>query len=134
MSGLRADRPKLNEALAFLAEGDVLVVWKLDRLARSLPHLIEIVAGLDGRGIGFRSLTENIDTTTAGGRLTFHIFGALAQFERDIIRERTVAGLEAAAARGRKGGRPKAMGAAKIEAAQHLLAGGMPIKDVAVTL
>ena len=99
-----------------------------------MPHLIEIVADLDRRGIGFRSLTESIDTTTAGGRLTFHIFGALAQFERDIIRERTVAGLEAAAARGRKGGRPKAMGAAKIEAAQRLLAGGMPIKDVAVTL
>jgi DNA invertase Pin-like site-specific DNA recombinase len=134
MSGLRADRPKLTEALAYLTEGDVLVVWKLDRLARSLPHLIEIVAGLDGRGIGFRSLTENIDTTTAGGRLTFHIFGALAQFERDIIRERTVAGLEAAAARGRKGGRPKAMDGAKIEAARRLLAGGMPIKDVAATL
>src|SRR4051794_32731680 len=77
MSGLRADRPKLNEALAYLTEGGVLVVWKLDRLARSLPHLIEMVAGLDQRGIGFRSLTESIDTTTAGGRLTFHIFGAL---------------------------------------------------------
>ena len=134
MSGMRADRPKLNEALAFLAEGDVLVVWKLDRLARSLPHLIEIVAGLDGRGIGFRSLTENIDTTTAGGRLTFHIFGALAQFERDIIRERTVAGLEAAAARGRKGGRPTAMDGAKIEAARRLLDSGIPVKDVAATL
>ncbi|WP_192499196.1 recombinase family protein [Skermanella pratensis] len=134
MSGIRADRPKLNEVLEYLAEGDVLVVWKLDRLARSLPHLIEIVAGLDRRGIGFRSLTESIDTTTAGGRLTFHIFGALAQFERDIIRERTVAGLEAAAARGRKGGRPKAMSEAKIEAARRLLAGGMPIKDVATTL
>jgi hypothetical protein len=90
---MRADRPRLNEALAYLTEGDVLVVWKLDRLARSLPHLIEIVADLDRRGIGFRSLTENIDTTTTGGPLTFHIFGALAQFERDIIRERTVAGL-----------------------------------------
>src|SRR3954466_3936858 len=119
---------------AFLADGDVLVVWKLDRLARSLPHLIEIVAGLDGRGIGFRSLTENIDTTTAGGRLTFHIFGALAPFQRDIIRERTVAGLEAAAARGREGGRPRAMGAAKIEAARRLIDGGMPVKDVAATL
>jgi DNA invertase Pin-like site-specific DNA recombinase len=120
MSGLGADRPKLTDALAYLAEGDVLVVWKLDRLARSLPHLIEMVVGLDQRGIGFRSLTENIDTTTAGGRLTFHIFGALAQFERDIIRERTVAGIEAAAARGRRGGRPRAMGVAKIEAARHL--------------
>ena len=134
MSGLRADRPKLTEALAYLAEGDVLVVWKLDRLARSLPHLIEMVSGLDHRGIGFRSLTESIDTTTAGGRLTFHIFGALAQFERDIVRERTVAGLQAAAARGRKGGRPKAMDGAKVEAARWLLTSGMPIKDVAATL
>src|SRR3954452_13916056 len=80
MSGMRADRPKLTEALAYLTEGDVLVVWKLDRLACSLPHLIEIVAGLDRRGIGFRSLTESIDTTIAGGRLTFHIFGALAHY------------------------------------------------------
>jgi DNA invertase Pin-like site-specific DNA recombinase len=113
---------------------DVLVVWKLDRLARSIPHLIDLVAGLDQRGISFRSLTESIDTTTAGGRLTFHIFDALAQFERDIIRERTVAGLEAAAARGRRGGRPKAMDGAKVEAARRLLASGMPIKDVAATL
>jgi DNA invertase Pin-like site-specific DNA recombinase len=82
MSGMRADRPKLTEALAYLTEGDVLVVWKLDRLARSLPHLIEIVAGLDRRDIGFRSLTEAIDTTTAGGRLTFHIFGALAHYAK----------------------------------------------------
>ena len=134
MSGMRADRPRSNEALSYAADGDVLVVWKLDRLARSLPHLIEIVAGLDRRSVGFRSLTESIDTTTAGGRLTFHIFGALAQFERDIIRERTVAGLEAAAARGRRGGRPKAMDGAKVEAARRLLASGMPIKDVAATL
>jgi DNA invertase Pin-like site-specific DNA recombinase len=99
-----------------------------------LPHLIETVGTLDWRGIGFRSLTENIDTTMAGGRLVFHLFGALAQFERDILRERTLAGLQAAARRGRKGGRPKAMDDAKIEAARRLLDSGMPVKDVAATL
>jgi DNA invertase Pin-like site-specific DNA recombinase len=99
-----------------------------------LPHLIETVSTLEQRGVGFRSLTENLDTTTAGGRLVFHLFGALAQFERDIIRERTVAGLQAAATRGRKGGRPKAMDGAKIEAARRLLDSGMPVKDVAATL
>jgi DNA invertase Pin-like site-specific DNA recombinase len=134
MSGLRADRPKLTEALAFMTEGDVLVVWRLDRLGRSLSHLIETVGSLDRRSIGFRSLTENIDTTTAGGRLVFHMFGAMAQFERDIIRERTLAGLQAAATRGRKGGRPRAMDSAKIDAARRLLGSGMPVKDVAATL
>jgi DNA invertase Pin-like site-specific DNA recombinase len=134
MSGLRADRPKLAEALADATDGDVLVVWKLDRLGRSLPHLIDIVRDLDRRGVGFRSLTENLDTTTAGGRLVFHLFGALAQFERDIIRERTLAGLDAAAARGRKGGRPKAMDDSKIEAARRLLDSGMPVKEVSATL
>jgi DNA invertase Pin-like site-specific DNA recombinase len=109
-------------------------VWRLDRLGRSLPHLIETVGTLEQRGIGFRSLTENLDTTTAGGRLVFHMFGALAQFERDIIRERTLAGLQAAVIRGRKGGRPKAMDGAKIEAARRLLDSGMPVKDVAATL
>jgi DNA invertase Pin-like site-specific DNA recombinase len=99
-----------------------------------LPHLIETVSTLEQRGIGFRSLTENIDTMTAGGRLVFHMFGALAQFERDIIRERTLAGLQAAAIRGRKGGRPKAMDGAKIKAARRLLDSGMPVKDVAATL
>jgi DNA invertase Pin-like site-specific DNA recombinase len=99
-----------------------------------LAHLIETVSTPDRRGIGFRSLIENLDTATAGGRLVFHMFGALAQFERDIIRERTVAGLQAAATRGRKGGRPKAMDGAKIEAARRLLDSGMPVKDVAATL
>jgi DNA invertase Pin-like site-specific DNA recombinase len=100
-----------------------------------LPHLIETVSTLEQRGIGFRSLTENLDTTTAGGRLVFHMFGALAQFERDIIRERTLAGLQAAAtAQGLKGGRPKVMDSAKIEAARRLLDSGMPVKDVAATL
>jgi DNA invertase Pin-like site-specific DNA recombinase len=88
---------------------------------RSLPHLIETVSTLEQRGVGFRSLTENLDTTTAGGRLVFHLFGALAQFERDIIRERTMAGLQAVATRGRKGGRPKAMDGVRIEAARRLL-------------
>jgi DNA invertase Pin-like site-specific DNA recombinase len=86
-------------------DGDVLIVWKLDRLGRSLPHLIETVMALEKRGVGFRSLTEAINTTTPGGRLVFHLFGALGQFERDLIRERTRAGLAAAAIQGRKGGR-----------------------------
>lgn len=106
-SGAKADRPGLTEALRYLREGDVLVVWKFDRLGRSLPHLIETVSNLQERGIGLRSLTENIDTTTPGGKLVFSIFGALAEFERNLIRERTAAGLKAAAARGRKGGRKR---------------------------
>ena len=97
-SGARADRPGLRAALDYAREGDVLVAWKLDRLGRSLPHLIDTVAALEGRGVGFRSLTEAIDTTTPGGRLVFHLFAALGQFERDLIRERTRAGLVAAAA------------------------------------
>src|SRR5579864_7975147 len=104
-SGARADRPGLQRALDYARQDDVLVVWKLDRLGRSLPHLIEVVAALEQRGIGFRSITEAIDTTTPGGRLVFHLFGALGQFERDLIQERARAGLAAAAARGRKGGR-----------------------------
>jgi DNA invertase Pin-like site-specific DNA recombinase len=103
-SGSRADRPGLAEALAFARPGDVLVVWKLDRLGRSLAHLIQTVGELEARGVGFRSITEQLDTTTPGGRLIFHIMAALAQFERDLIRERTQAGLIAARARGRSGG------------------------------
>ncbi len=106
-SGAKADRPVLQEALAYARAGDTLVVWRLDRLGRSLPHLIETVAALAARGIGFKSLTEQIDTTTPGGKLIFHVFGALAEFERDLTRERTHAGLAAARARGRTGGRPK---------------------------
>ncbi len=106
-SGAKADRPILAEALSYVREGDTLVVWRLDRLGRSLPHLIETVALLAERGIGFRSLTEQIDTTTPGGKPVFHVFGALAEFERDLVRERTHAGLAAARARGRTGGRPK---------------------------
>lgn len=106
-SGAATDRPGLTAALAACRPGDVLVVWKLDRLGRSLPHLVETVRNLATRGIGFRSLQEQMDTTTSGGTLIFHIFASLAEFERDLIRERTTAGLAAARARGRQGGRPK---------------------------
>src|SRR5581483_4062122 len=104
-SGSTTERPGLTEAVKFLRAGDVLVVWRLDRLGRSLQHLIETIAQLQQRSIGFKSLTENIDTTTPGGKLIFHVFGALAEFERDLIRERTQAGLAAARARGKRGGR-----------------------------
>lgn len=104
VSGTKTDRPGLTSALAWLRDGDVLVVWRLDRLGRSMVHLIETISALESKGVGFRSLTESIDTTTPGGLLIFHVFGALGQFERDLIRERTRAGLAAAAARGRKGG------------------------------
>jgi DNA invertase Pin-like site-specific DNA recombinase len=107
-SGAKAERKGLDEALNYVREGDTLVVWRLDRLGRSLKHLIETITTLNNRNIGFKSIQENIDTTTSGGKLIFHIFGALAEFERDIIRERTNAGLQAARARGRLGGRPKA--------------------------
>ena len=107
MSGAKAERPGLVQALTFMRAGDVLVVWKLDRLGRSLKNLIDVVTELDTLGIGFRSVTESIDTTTSGGKLIFHIFGALAEFERNLIRERTQAGLMAARARGRHGGHPR---------------------------
>src|SRR5437762_1662224 len=108
VSGAKAERKGLQEAMEYVREGDTLVVWRLDRLGRSLKHLIETITKLNNRKIGFKSIQENIDTTTSGGKLIFHIFGALAEFERDIIRERTNAGLQAARARGRLGGRPKA--------------------------
>ena len=105
-SGVRADRAGLDNAFAHLRTGDMLVVWKLDRLGRSLQHLIQTIKSLQEKKIGFQSLQESIDTTTSGGKLIFHIFSALAEFERDVIRERTHAGLQAARARGRLGGRP----------------------------
>ena len=105
-SGARSDRPGLAEALGRMRKGDTLVVRRLDRPGRSLQQLVATVRELEGRGFGFRSLTEGIDTTTASGTLVFHVFGALARFERDLIRERTMAGLAAARARGRRGGRP----------------------------
>lgn len=120
-SGAKTDRVQLKEALDYMREGDSLVVWKLDRLARSLKFLIETVEMLEGRKIGFRSLTENIDTTTPGGLLIFHVFGALAQFERAIIRERTMAGLDEARRNGRVGGRPIVMTEKDIRAAKAML-------------
>jgi DNA invertase Pin-like site-specific DNA recombinase len=108
VSGSKAERKGLQEALAYVRGGDTLVVWRLDRLGRSLKHLIETITRLNDRQIGFKSVTEQIDSTTSGGKLVFHIFGALAEFERDIIKDRTRAGLHAARARGRLGGRPKA--------------------------
>jgi DNA invertase Pin-like site-specific DNA recombinase len=119
-SGAKEDRIGLAEALAFLRPGDTLVVWKLDRLGRSLPHLIGTVTALQGRQVGFRSLQESIDTTTSGGKLIFHVFGALAEFERDLIRERTQAGLRAARARGRQGGRPRALDEKRLALARSL--------------
>lgn len=130
-SGAKTDRPGLTAALAHLREGDVLVVWKLDRLGRSLRHLVDTVTALEARGIGLRSLTEAIDTTTPGGRLIFHVFGALGQFERDLIRERTRAGLDAAAARGRKGGRRPVLTAEKIARAKALVAEGLTVTEAA---
>jgi len=119
-SGVLDRRPQLDAVLEQLRPGDTLVVWRLDRLGRSLRHLIEVVTGLDERGVGFRSLRESIDTTTAGGRLVFHLFGALAQFEREIIRDRTVAGLTAARARGRVGGRPPKLTAEQVRQARRM--------------
>lgn len=120
ISGAKEERKGLDEALSYVRVGDTLVVWRLDRFGRSLKHLIETIADLNNRKIGFKSIQENIDTTTSGGKLIFHIFGALAEFERDIIREKTNAGLQAARARGRKGGRPKALTDKKAAMAQEL--------------
>ncbi|KPX12500.1 hypothetical protein ALO71_200019 [Pseudomonas amygdali pv. dendropanacis] len=134
VSGVKADRPGLAAALAFLRTGDVLAVWRLDRLGRSLPHLIEVIGRLEARDVGFRSLTESIDTTTSGGRLIFHVFGALGQFERDLIRDRTKAGLAAAAARGRKGGRKPVVTADKLKRAREHIANGLNIREAAARL
>src|SRR5450756_1281182 len=119
-SGTLDRRPALDEVRGQLRPGDTLVVWRLDRLGRSLRHLIEVVTALDERGVGFRSLREAIDTTTPGGRLVFHLFGALAQFEREIIRDRTMAGLAAARARGRSGGRRSKLDAEQRRTARTL--------------
>jgi DNA invertase Pin-like site-specific DNA recombinase len=119
-SGATAERPELAHALDHVRAGDTLVVWKLDRLGRSLRHLIDTVRALEQRGVGLRSLQEHIDTTTPGGRLVFHVFGALAEFERDLIRERTHAGLQAARARGRHGGRPPVMTPEKLRVAREM--------------
>jgi DNA invertase Pin-like site-specific DNA recombinase len=120
-SGSRTDRPELARALTHGRKGDMVVVWKLDRLGRSLPHLIDTLHDLEERHIGFRSLTDNIDTTTASGRMFFHMMGALAQFERDLIRERTNAGLKAARERGNVGGRPRKLTDADLKFARSLM-------------
>lgn len=131
-SGAQRERPQLQAALGYMRGGDTLVVWRLDRLARSIKQLIETVEDLEGRGIGFRSITEAIDTTTSGGRLVFHIFAALAEFERAIIRERTSAGLAAARSRGRRGGRPPALSAEDLVQARALLRDeSIPVEKVA---
>ena len=134
-SGAKTDRPGLEEALSFLRKGDTLVVWKLDRLGRSLKHLIEVVILLNEREIYFKSLQESIATSTSGGKLIFHVFGALAEFERDIIRERTKAGLDSARARGRVGGRPKKLDDKKVALAKSMMADhSNSISDICDTL
>jgi DNA invertase Pin-like site-specific DNA recombinase len=134
-SGAKTEREGLQDALDHLRTGDTLVMWRLDRLGRTLKQLIELINELNSQGVGFKSLQENIDTTTSGGKLIFHIFGALAEFERDIIRERTNAGLQAARARGRLGGRPKALSPRQVALAQSLYdSREHPIQDICDTL
>ena len=133
-SGANNNRLKLKEALGFVKKGDVLVVWKLDRLGRSLQDLIRIVKDLKDKGVGFRSLTEGIDTTNSGGMLIFHIFGSLAQFERELIRERTLAGLEAARKQGREGGRSRSLSEEQREIMKDLIKQGKGVSYVARSL
>jgi DNA invertase Pin-like site-specific DNA recombinase len=134
-SGVASDRPQLAAALDYLREGDSLVVWRLDRLGRSLKHLLEVVSELDEHGVGFKSLQESIDTTTSTGRLVFHVFGALAEFERDLIRDRTTAGLAAARARGRVGGRKPVLTGQQIQVARKMYAAGdSTVADIAKIL
>ena len=120
-SGAKVDRPGLRDALEYVRAGDTLVVWRMDRLGRSMSHLIEVVSRLDREDVGFRSLQEKVDTTSTGGKLVFHLFGALAEFERELIRERTRAGLQAAKVRGRSGGRRKRLTADQVRQATKLL-------------
>ena len=134
-SGAKSIRPGLDRALEYLREGDTLVVWKLDRLGRSLAHLVQTVESLRERGVGFRSLTENIDTTTPSGELIFHMFAVLAQFERNLIRERTRAGLDIAKARGRKGGRRPVVTPEKLAKARKLIEQkGLTVRETALSL
>ena len=130
-SGAKKDRTELQQCLKSLREDDILIVWKLDRLGRSLQHLIEVVSDLEERKIGFQSLTENIDTTSPTGKLIFHIFGSLAEFERGLIRERVKAGLEAAKKRGKKFGRPNALNDKAKEMALAMFNGGALKIDIA---
>jgi len=134
VSGAAVKRPKLDKLLTDLKPGDVLTVWRLDRLGRSLPHLIEVVRDLEGKGAHLQSLTEGIDTTTAQGRLTFHLMAALAEFERALIVERTQAGLQAAKKRGVVVGRPRRLTAAQIKHARKLIENGERPSAVATSL
>lgn len=133
-SGGGSRRPGLDQALARCESGDVLVVWRLDRLGRSLSHLIETIHALGQRGVGFQSLSESIDTTTAGGRLVFHLMGAIAEFERSLITERTRAGVAAARRRGKHLGRPVALSREQVRHAQALISGGESPAAVASSL
>jgi DNA invertase Pin-like site-specific DNA recombinase len=133
-SGSRAERPEFSKALEALREGDTLVVWKLDRLGRSVKNLVDLVGELHKQGIQFKSLTDAIDTGTPSGRFFFHVMASLAQMERELTVERTRAGLETARKLGRKGGRKRRMTDSKIESAKRLLANGMPPRDVALNL
>lgn len=133
-SGAKTVRPQLDKVMDYLREGDTLVVWKLDRLGRSLPHLVEVIEDLDKRGVEFRSLTESIDTTTPGGRLVFHMAAAFAQFERDLIRERTRAGLAAARSQGRLGGRPALMTPERLKTARAMQENGSNNAEIARVL
>lgn len=135
LSGVNDERPGLAKALEISRAGDTLVVWKLDRLGRSLSHLVKTIDDLKEQGIGFQSLQENIDTTSGVGKLLFHIFASLAEFERDIIRERTMAGLAAARARGRLGGRPKVLDDKKVSLAKAMYKDkNTSVKDICATL
>jgi DNA invertase Pin-like site-specific DNA recombinase len=134
LSGSRSDRPGLTQALEFLRDGDTLVVWKLDRLGRSVKHLVDLVGELHEQGIQFRSLTDSIDTATPSGRFFFHVMASLAEMERELTVERTKAGLEVARSLGRVGGRKRRMTDSKIESAKKLLASGVPPRDVAKNL
>lgn len=133
-SGALTERPQLSELPEQLRPGDTLVVWRLDRLGRTTSHLIQTVTALEARGIGFASLTEVTDTTTPAGRLLFGVLASLAAFERDLIRERTLAGLAAARARGKVGGRPTSMTADKLAVATRMLAEGRPKSTIATTI
>ena len=133
-SGSTESRPALDELLGHLRSGDTLVIWRLDRLGRSLRHLIELVGELEGRGVALRSLTESIDTSTPGGKLIFHVFAALAEFERDLIRERTNAGLQAARARGRVGGRPTVFTEERRKTALAMRSAGEDVSTIARVL
>ena len=134
MSGSRAARPEFSKALETMRQGDTLVVWKLDRLGRSVKNLVDLVAALQKRDIQFKSLTDAIDTGTPSGRFFFHVMASLAQMERELTIERTRAGLETARKLGRKGGRKRRMTDSKIESARKLLSNGMPPRDVALNL